>query len=331
VSDDDRAPAAAGFIQGGRLFSLSAIPRAWRAAFSRGVSYEHIPPGRHIVPDEVHGYYMDFRAKTIAQTAAERLLPAALAQLGLGWCERGLEGDSRAEEEMERVYALLAPRGRAASDGVRWEHEIEVAKYGVEPPFSSALAQGQIASFFVRVARERADVELERLARGAIEPLLAQSTTDLVSLTANGPILEEIPSRPRSHILNGWISALWGLLDVAIAYDDARARAAYEANLDSLEAHLGAYDTGWWTKYSLYPFTLPDLAKPIYHVFQTDQMAVLARLTGRRVFGEAASRWRGYDTRVGRARVVAQKGRFVFRYSRGKIRTDGPPMFRVIE
>jgi hypothetical protein len=74
---------------------------------------------------------------------------------------------------------------------------------------------------------------------------------------------------------------------------------------------LDQYDVGWWTRYSLYPHLLPDLAKPFYHRLHIDQVEVLYRLTGFEEFRSAARRWRGYDNHVYRIAAIAQKAMFV--------------------
>jgi hypothetical protein len=131
-----------------------------------------------------------------------------------------------------------------------------------------------------------------------------------VTQTGAGPILQEYPSDPPSHVLNGWISALWGLWDVRIGLGDARANAVAGATLDCLRANLDAYDTGWWTRYSLYPLALQDLAKPIYQTWHVAQLGVLHRLTGDDHLGEVHERWAGYDRPANRALAIAQKGLF---------------------
>jgi hypothetical protein len=59
-------------------------------------------------------------------------------------------------------------------------------------------------------------------ALGAIRPLL-DTSSDLVAETSDGIVLEESPSEPPSHILNGWIYALWGLWEVEVALKEPRA------------------------------------------------------------------------------------------------------------
>ena len=115
---------------------------------------------------------------------------------------------------------------------------------------------------------------------------------------------------PPSHILNGWISALWGLWEAGLALDDRVARAAFEAGVETLLAYLPAYDVGWWTRYSLFPGPLEDLAKPEYHRLHADQMRILGELTGVSEFTDTSARWDGYESRTRRAAVLAQKAAF---------------------
>ena len=313
-----------GFLEGGSPFRLAAVPRALNAVLSRGESYEPVPPGRHIEPERLAGYYMDFSAKTGSETPAEALLPAALAQRGLGWWERLADGDPTAEQHILDVCRLLRQRSVEHDGELRWLYDVPIPKYRLEPPYASALAQGQIASLFLRAAHLSDDSELRDAGRRAVQPLLS-TTSDLVTTAEQGPILEEIPTEPRTHILNGWISALWGLLDVAIEFGDEAAATAYTRGWECVRELLPRYDTGWWTKYSLYPSTPADLAKPIYHRFHIDQLRVLAQLTNEPVFQETARRWDAYDTPLNRARFLAQKATFVLAYHRGRLHIDELP------
>jgi hypothetical protein len=117
-------------------------------------------------------------------------------------------------------------------------------------------------------------------------------------------------------VLNGWMSALWGLWDVQLSTGDARSRDAFGAGVECLRSMLPSYDTGWWTLYSLYPHALKDLAKPIYHRFHVTQLEVYHRLTGFDDIAATRARWASYDRAGPRARAVAQKAAFAVAESR---------------
>jgi hypothetical protein len=284
-----------------------------RTILSRGAGYEPQPQGAFFDGRSVSGYFVDLRTKTTAATATrpETLSPAALAQLALGWWERALAGEVGALAAFGRTTALLESRAEQDLDGIRWRYRVAVPKYGLAPPWYSAMAQGQAASVFVRAYLATCDERYRAIARAAALPLLAASDTDLVTIDEEGPILEEAPTDPPSHILNGWIYALWGLWDVSVGLADRRAAARFEASAACLAAMLDRYDVGWWTRYSLYPHRLADLAKPFYHALHATQAGVMYGLTGRPEFAEAASRWRRYDAGGRRARALIQKAAFV--------------------
>ena len=208
------------------------------------------------------------------------------------------------------LCTLLEERAERRGEELRWRYDIGSRKYRLEPPQYSAMAQAQAASVFVRAYSITSEARQADDALGAIMPLLDESS-DLVAETAAGSGSRESPSEPPSQILNGWIYALWGLWDVHLELGETRAREMLSASTDCLRSTLPSYDIGWWTKYSLYPHRLPDLAKPFYHRLHVDQLDVLHRLTGIAEFSEAASRWRSYDTPSRRVAAVAQKALFV--------------------
>jgi heparosan-N-sulfate-glucuronate 5-epimerase len=289
-----------------------SITKHLNSAFSRGTGYEPQPPGSFFDTDRVRGYFIDFRAKTTSPTAArpEKLLPAGLAQLALGFWERSLAGDRKATTEFFQVCDLLEKRGEPYGNELRWPYDVAIPKYRLEPPLHSALAQAQVASVFVRAYSLSGDPRHAEVALAAIRPLL-DVRSDLVATTADGPVPEESPSQPPSHILNGWIYALWGLWEVQIALRESLAGDMLAASMACLRVKLPAYDVGWWTKYSLYPHLLADLAKPFYHRLHVDQVEILYRLTGFPDFAETAGRWRQYDTPSRRVASVLHKALFV--------------------
>lgn len=303
-------------------FALAA--HAWNAAFSRGAGYESTPVGRSIDRSLVRGYFIDFTSKTTAATTpARETVPATLVQRALGWWERRLTGEAGAEESFLAAAELLERRGEWVGRELRWRYDVAVPKYGLEPGWCSALAQGQAASVFVRLASLTGEERHASLARAAALPLL-DPRSELVATTPHGPALEEAPTETPSLILNGWIYGLWGLWDVAVGLGDHSARAGFDAGLSCLRALLPRYDVGWWSRYSLYPHRLEDLAKPFYHRLHVDQLAALHRLTRDDGLADRARRWAAYDRPLGRARAVAHKAVFVA--ARGRTpATSRPP------
>lgn len=279
------------------------------AAFSKGPGYEPQPLGRHFDADEVRGYYVDLSAKTTSPTAEapKRLVPAGLAQLALGWWERSLNGEEQAFEAFDSTCRLLLDQGVSQGSALLWPYLMAVPKYGLRPPWFSAMAQGQIASVFVRAASR--DEQATETALRALRPLLDRSEPFVVE-TNSGPVLEEAPTSPPSLVLNGWIYALWGVFDVAVGLGSEEAAILFKESIESLQTTLDQYDTGWWSRYSLWA-NGRDLAKPFYHRIHVVQLEALHELTGLDKFAAVAARWREYDTRAAAVRAVLAKGREV--------------------
>jgi hypothetical protein len=305
-------------------FLPAIVERGLNATLSRGPGYEPTPLGSTFDAASVRGYYIDFSSKTRSSIASDtdRILPVALVQLALGWWERRMAGDADAETEFLDLCHLLEARGTGDGEELRWPQNVAVSKYGLVPGWCSALTQGQSASAFVRAYVVTNDDRWAELARRAAAPLLSPRSSDLVTRSRVGPILEEVPSIPGSHILNGWISALWGVWDVRLGLGDARAGREFEDGIESLRLHLPAYDAGWWSRYSLYPHSLQDLAKPIYHRYHVAQLRATHRLTGLNEFAETAARWEAADRPIHAALAVAQKGCFALADGRRRQRAS---------
>ena len=244
------------------------------SAFSLGPGYEPQPLNRKAGDTGADHYYLDLRAKATPHVRplvtghGELVAPTAtaFAQSALGWWERHLGGDPEARPRfLERARELVAA-GERLDAGLAWRYELNVPKYGIEGSWYSAMAQGQAASVLVRanaVTREDAHAEAAVAAVRAMTDL--GERLGVAVPTAAGIAYEECPSDPPSLILNGWIFALWGLYDVATALGDDASGQAFEAGARTLASTIDQYDTGWWSKYSLFTGRGVDLAKPTYH------------------------------------------------------------------
>lgn len=283
-----------------------------RATVGRGKGYEAQPVGERFTEAPLSGYFIDFRAKTTAGTASTpwSLSPAALAQLSLGWWERMIAGEPNLFPRFLETAELLRRAAQPNADATLWAYEADLPKYGIRAPWYSAMAQGQIASVFARVACRTGSPADAELAIRAIKPLLEPSELCLVVRTPEGLVLEEAPSDHPSRILNGWIFALVGLRDVGEGLRDECAEQAFDEGIATLERSLPLYDVGWWSRYSLYPHRLVDLAKPFYHRLHVAQLDALYRLTGIDAFAETSARWASYDRLLPRSHALAQKASF---------------------
>jgi hypothetical protein len=215
----------------------------------------------------------------------------SIAQLGLAaWQrERADPGWSRVAEATARWLAGAMDDGGALQYGFPMKHT-----YDLPAPWISAMAQGEAASLFARLPGRIDAEDAVALAERAVSPLL-DARHGLVVDLPEGPVLQEYPTTPPSHVLNGWVFALWGLYDVSLTSTSSvgrRAAAAFEEGCLALRRLLPRYrSTGGWSRYDLYPHAIDHLASPFYHRLHIAQLEAMQSIAPSREFSEAVEIW----------------------------------------
>jgi hypothetical protein len=172
-----------------------------------------------------------------------------------------------------------------------WEYR-EVLKN----PWYSALAQGQGISVLVRAYNLTQDIRYMEAADEAFQ--------SLVTLIQDGGVqyhdkqgnvwLEEYIVAPPSHILNGFIWALWGVYDYWIMTQDSEARKLYDDCIETLKINLSRYDLGFWSLYELSDLVIKDIASSFYHSLHIVQLDIMYRLTKEAIFQDYMKKWIRY-------------------------------------
>jgi heparosan-N-sulfate-glucuronate 5-epimerase len=276
------------------------------------------PVGERIEPGSVAGYYLDLRIKANAPSwppaelePVDQRLYMGIAQWGLGAYEHFLH--SADERWLAAATAtgeyLLSRQGR---DGA-WLHQRPYPHtFHLDPPWPSAMAQGECASLLVRLHGATGDERFADAARQALAPFAIDSSTGGVRAVLDGrPFYEEYPTQPPSYVLNGGIFALWGLLDVAVGLGDAAAGRDFEAGVDALAATIDRWDTGWWSRYDLFPHRAPNVASLAYHELHVEQLRALLLVAPRPELERTLERFERYAASpLCRGRAFAAKVRF---------------------
>jgi heparosan-N-sulfate-glucuronate 5-epimerase len=245
--------------------------------------------------------------------------PIAVAHYGLArfnrWCQ---SGDSR-----DRTAWLAASRWLVAnlqSNDQRvpvWVHHFDWQyRQVLKAPWYSGLAQGNGVSMLVRAATETGDDSFAEAAHRAFQSLeLPIARGGVLATDTRGDVwIEEYIVDPPSHVLNGFIWALWGVYDYARWSRRPSASALWDACVRTLEARLDDFDTGWWSLYEAPTTGHPMLASLYYHRLHAVQLRVLHELTGIAAFATRAARFEGYARRpVSRARAFVEKACFKLR------------------
>ncbi|HEX8648425.1 MAG TPA: D-glucuronyl C5-epimerase family protein [Thermoleophilaceae bacterium] len=297
----------------------AASPQRDRTRLQRFLSSSfEVERGTRTDPAGVRGYPIDFRVKALQTTmwAGFAEDPGAHVwvgpiQRGLGCFERHVAGEGEEWLAAARETADLLVREQREDGG--WEHRFHYPHtFDIEPPWLSGMAQGEGASLLARVHAETGEERYEEAARRALGPLGRTADEGGASAPLGSALVpEEYPTRPPSLVLNGMIFGLWGLRDVAVAYGDADARAAFEAGVDALAASIDRWDTGWWSAYDLHPHRVRNVASIGYHALHVAQLEATHELAPRPALAEAARRWAGYaESPAARARAWGAKVAF---------------------
>lgn len=232
--------------------------------------------------------------------------PIAIAQWGLAnynlFCETGEE--ARRQKTLKAADWLAANLEQNSHGLWVWNHHFDWEyRDTLKAPWYSGLAQGQGVSLLLRArplsenekyqrAAERAFVSLTRpIAEGGV------LFEDLSENNERNLWIEEYLVDPPTHILNGFMWALWGVFDYWLARGDAAAKAIFDRGVETLLRNLARFDTGYWSLYEQSGTRLKMLASPFYHRLHIVQLRVMSRLTGDARFAAVAERWEGYARR----------------------------------
>jgi hypothetical protein len=106
--------------------------------------------------------------------------------------------------------------------------------------------------------------------------------------------LEELIFNPPTHILNGFIWAMWGIYDYYLLTKNQKAQQLFNESVKTLEENIQRYDIGFWTVYHLLPTKLKMVASPYYQRLHIVQLKAMHRLTGKKIFKDYAQKWEMY-------------------------------------
>jgi len=242
--------------------------------------------------------------------------PIAIAQYGLGnynlW--RRTNDPARKQKFLEIADWLCAHLEPNAQGVDVWNHHFNWEyRDTLRAPWYSALAQGQGISLLVRAHQETGDSRYLDAAKQALVSFERPIAEGGVAFTDESGDLwfEEYIVSPPTHILNGFIWALWGMHDYWLATRDSSARDLFDRGARTLLHNLDRYDLGFWSLYEQSGTRLPMVASSFYHRLHFVQLRVMHRLTGEKLFATTADRWEQYThSRTNRTRALIYKATF---------------------
>lgn len=245
--------------------------------------------------------------------------PIAIAQWGLANANIFfVSGDESRREKTLKAADWLASNLQQNANGLSvWSHHFDWEyRDTLRAPWYSGLAQGQGISLLLRAHGLASDKKYLEAAQRAFVPLTRKISEGGVlfaesDLRSGKLWIEEYIVDPPTHILNGFVWALWGVFDYWLACSEEKADELWHRGVESLIANLPRYDTGYWSLYEKSGTKLKMLASPFYHRLHIVQLRVMTMLTGEAKFTEFAERWEGYENRrLNRTRALFEKSAF---------------------
>ena len=242
--------------------------------------------------------------------------PIAIAQWGMGNynLHRQMQG-SDPRDKFINASDWLCEILELNSQGLWvWNHHFDWEyRSTLRSPWYSGLAQGQGISLLVRAHAETGAARYLEAAKHAFQSFSIPTDQGGVSFTDENDDLwfEEYIVSPPTHVLNGFIWAIWGIHDYWLATGDASARELFTRAVKTLRTNLHRYDLGFWSLYEESGTRLPMLASAFYHRLHIVQLRVMHGLSGDKIFADYADRWEGYaQSPSRRTRALCYKGAF---------------------
>lgn len=254
-----------------------------------GSSYYHAPQplGKYYLPNEVHGYFNDLSHKAFWKGDYDAdgmplnrdhqgnavLIPTTIIQKGLGHWEQWLAlGDFHHLKQARNIADWLVNNQDEQGGWSPWFMTRFPQDYLV--PYS-AMTQGEAASLLVRLYQRTGQASYLDSAQRALDLMLRNVEDGGTTRSWSGGeqlILDEFPKKPMSIVLNGWVFALYGLVDVVLVDATPQYIPALDRTVQTLIAHLPRYDMGFWSRYD----SLGAIASPFYHDLHLAQLEALA-------------------------------------------------------
>jgi heparosan-N-sulfate-glucuronate 5-epimerase len=296
--------------------------------------------GSMVRPAEPRGYYIDFSFKAESPRWPPEWLPprehqlhVATVQWALGCHERYLKGEGEqwlAAARAAGEYLVSEQEPDGPMEGGWVHHSPMPNTFALQPPWISAIAQGEGASLLTRLHIETGEDQFAQAARGALLPYeVSGGDGGVLATLGAGPFFEEYPTEPPSFVLNGGIFALWGAYDVGVGLGSERASELFARGLETLAENIGRWDTGHWSLYCLHMKPMRNFASSAYHLLHIRQLRAMGLIARRPELDAAADRFEAYRlARRNRIRAFARKGAFRLVVPRNRLLSGRLPRSR---
>jgi len=207
--------------------------------------------------------------------------PTSIAQWGLASIQKYLRTHQiRHLASFKKACEWFVKKGLQQDGALFFPLNFDHPAYCLKKPWRSAMTQGEAVSLLVRGFLYFKKNKYLKAAEDAFKSFEKAEWGMLVH-DKHGYWLEEVPSQPPSHILNGMIFAMYGIYDLFLATKKNFYLDFFKKVANTLAENLQLYDLGYWSRYDLL-FGLP--ASKIYHSLHIQQLASLYYITSNEIF-----------------------------------------------
>lgn len=257
-----------------------------RSLFSSSYWHAEQGMGKFYATNQLEGYYNDLTGKTLWQGPVNKdgiplnskmdntliCHPTTIVQKALGHWDKWIES-GRTDDLQKNEFQKIAQWGMDNQDSQGGFKIWSVLDMEAATDYS-AMTQGEWASFFARMFSISGDQEHAEAADKALKLMIKPCEEGgTARLNQYGLILEERPFDPPNTILNGWISAIFGLHDYSIIRNNKTFREALDSTLAAFVHKLKEYNAGFWSYYD----TNGNIAGPFYQKLHIAQLIAMEK------------------------------------------------------
>jgi heparosan-N-sulfate-glucuronate 5-epimerase len=166
-------------------------------------------------------------------------------------------------------------------------------------PWYSGLAQGLGLSLLARAYIETKNIKYFEAAQKAwisMEKSVEMGGVIYKDQRSNLWI-EEYIVEPPTHILNGFIWALFGVYDCWKLLKLENAKLLFDQCVNTLNYNLETYDNNIWSLYEHSGLKMEMYASPFYHNLHIVQLEILSKITKNNKFLETSIKWADYKNK----------------------------------
>lgn len=259
-----------------------------------GSYYIDMRPAKIHYTNNIYGGGFDENGVPMCGNSDDKLMyfPINIAQYGFMLHAEWLQTkDQQLLDQLLKCIDILEKLKTEKNDTSAWYHHHFEEKYKINPPWASAMAQGEIISLYLRVYQITNNHHLLNTAIKAYNFMKIEVKNGGVRrYDKNGFLwLEEYPSEPPSYVLNGFIYALFGLYDLFRITKDIEVKKDIDECIRTLKDNLHKFDAGYWSYYDLLK---SELVRYYYQKnVHVPQLEILYKLTGEDIFSLYKLKW----------------------------------------